>query len=82
MNIDVQVPVTGGSLVGDYALKLGAVDVELDGLGELQELQDIISPRVSAVVREKIEQVMLGDVKNFIVREIEKRIPNIASIVT
>ena len=32
----LQVPVNGGSVVADYDLKLGNIDVDLDGLGPLQ----------------------------------------------
>ena len=77
-----QVPVTGGSLLADYHLKLGAVDVDLVGLGPLGDLVDIISTQVADVVKNKIVEVMEGDVKNMIVKEIEKRIPNISSVIT
>ena len=68
--------------MADYDLKLGAVDVDLGGLGPLGDLANLISPKVADVVKSKIVEVMEGDVKNIIVRELEKRIPNIASIVT
>ena len=32
----MQVPVNGDSVVADYDLKLGNIDVDLDGLGPLQ----------------------------------------------
>ena len=77
----LQVPVTGGSWLADYDLKLGNVDVDFGGLGALGELADLISPRVADLVGAKIREVMEGDVKNFLVREMKKRIPNITSIV-
>ena len=77
----LQVPVTGGSWLADYDLRLGNVDVDFGGLGALGELADLISPRVADMVGGKIREVMEGDVKNFLVREMEKRIPNITSIV-
>ena len=67
--------------MADYDLKLGAVDVDLGGLGALGDLASLISPKVADVVKKKIIEVMEGDVKNIIVREMEKRIPNITSIV-
>lgn len=77
-----QVPVTGGSWMADYDLKLGNVDVDFGGLGALGELADLISPKVGDLVGEKIRELMEGDVKNFLVREMEKRIPDIKSIVS
>ena len=67
--------------MADYDLKLGAVDVDFGGLGPLGNLASLISPKVADVVNKKIIEVMEGDVKNIIVREMEKRIPNITSIV-
>ena len=80
--LNVQVPVTGGSWMADYDLKLGAVDVDLGGLGPLGDLASLIAPQVAEVVKKKICEVMEGDVKNIIIREMEKRIPNITSLVT
>ena len=68
--------------MGNYDLKLGAVDVDVGGLGVLGDLASLIAPQVAEVVKKKISEVMSGDVKNLIVREMEKRIPNITSIVT
>ena len=68
--------------MADYDLKLGNVDVDFDGLGALGELADLISPKVGDLVGEKIRELMEGDVKNFLVREMEKRIPDIKSIVS
>lgn len=68
--------------MADYDLKLGNVDVDFGGLGALGELADLISPKVGDLVGEKIRELMEGDVKNFLVREMEKRIPDIKSIVS
>ena len=68
--------------MADYDLKLGSVDVDFGGLGALGELADAISPKVADIVGAKIKEIMEGDVKNFIVREMEKRIPDIKSIVS
>ena len=54
--------------MADYNLKLGAVDVDLGGLGPLGDLASLISPKVADVVKKKIIEVMEGDVKNIIVR--------------
>ena len=78
----LQVPVTGGSWLADYDINLGNVDVDFGGLGALGELADLISPRVADLVGNKIKEVMEGDVKNFLVKEMEKRIPNIKSIIS
>ena len=67
--------------MADYDLKMGAVDIDFGGLGPLGELADVISPKVSQIIQQKIKEVMEGDVKNFLTKEIEKRIPNISSIV-
>ena len=67
--------------MADYDLKLGAVDVDLGGLGPLTDLASLISPKVAEVVKQKITEAMDGDVKNFLVTELEKRIPNIMSLV-
>ena len=77
----LQVPVTGGSWLADYDIMLGNVDVDFGGLGALGERADLISPRVADLVGNKIKEVMEGDVKNFLVKEMEKRIPNISSII-
>ena len=77
-----QVPVTGGSWMADYDFKLGNVDVDFGGLGALGELAELISPKVADLVAAKIREVMEGDVKNFLVEQMEKRIPNISSIVS
>ena len=68
--------------MADYDLKLGNVDVDFGRLGALGELADLISPKVGDLVGEKIRELMEGDVKNFLVREMEKRIPDIKSIVS
>ena len=67
--------------MADFDLKMGPVDVDFGGLGPLGELADIISPKVSDIIHQKIKEVMEGDVKNFLTKEIEKRIPNISSLV-
>ena len=67
--------------MADYDIMLGNVDVDFGGLGALGELADLISPRVADLVGNKIKEVMEGDVKNFLVKEMEKRIPNISSII-
>ena len=67
--------------MADYDIMLGNVDVDFGGLGALGELADLISPRVADLVGNKIREVMEGDVKNFLVKEMEKRIPNISSII-
>ena len=67
--------------MADYDLKMGAVDIDFGGLGPLGELADIISPQVSVIIQQKIREVMEGDVKQFLTKEIEKRIPNISSLV-
>ena len=36
LHVENQVPVNGESVVADYDLKLGNIDVDLDGLGPLQ----------------------------------------------
>ena len=68
--------------MGNYDLKLGAVDVDIGGTGALGDLASLIAPQVAEVVKNKIFEVMSGDIKNLIVKEMEKRIPNITSIVT
>ena len=84
VDFGVEVPVTGGSWMADYDLKLGAVDVDFEGgnLGMLSELVDLISPKVSDIVGSKIKEIMEGDVKDMIVKEFTERIPDIKSIVT
>ena len=79
---NVKVPVTGGSWMADYDLNLGAIDVDFGNLGALGELAEAISPKVGDIVGAKIKEILEGDVKNFIVKEMEKRIPDIKSIVS
>ena len=68
--------------MADYDLKLGNIDVDFGNLGALGELAELISPKVADLVGQKIRELMEGDVKNFLVREMEKRIPDIKSIVS
>ena len=49
--------------MADYDLKLGAVDVDVGGLGPLADLASVIAPQVGEVVKRKISEVMDGDVK-------------------
>ena len=68
--------------MGDYDVKLGAVDVDFGGLGPLGDLANVISPNVSDAVKSILVEVMERDVKTIIIKEMEKRIPNITSIIT
>ena len=45
--VDQKVPVNGDSVVADYDLKLGNIDVDLDGLGPLQvKIKDKIRDKI------------------------------------
>ena len=45
--VDYKVPVNGDSVVADYDLKLGNIDVDLDGLGPLQvKIKDKIRDKI------------------------------------
>ena len=50
-----KVPVNGDSVVADYDLKLGNIDVDLDGLGPLQvQIKDKIKDKIKDVKKDKI----------------------------
>lgn len=81
LEMDIQLPVSSGAKVEHiFVMKVGNVDVDLEGLGPLGDIAGYVAPYIAEVVGKKLKEVMQNQVKEKFLAEVEKRIPNIQSI--
>jgi len=81
LDLDIKVPVTGGKVDSNFNMDMGPVDVDLEGLGPLDEIASYISPYVAEIVGKKLKEVLQTQVKERFLKEVENRIPSISSLV-
>jgi len=80
LDLDVQLPVTGGKPESNFDMDVGPVDVDLDGLGPLGDLAGYAAPYIAEVVGKKLKEVLQTQVKEKLLEEVEKRLPGITSL--
>lgn len=80
LDLDVQLPVSGGDVKTNYDLDVGPVDVDLEGLGPLDDLANYIAPHVSKIVGEKLKEILQTQVKDKFMEEVERRLPSIKAL--
>jgi len=81
LDLDVQLPVTGGDVNSNFDMDVGQVNVDLDGLGPLGDLAEYVAPYVANIVGEKLKEVLQTQVKSKVLEEVEKRLPGISALV-
>lgn len=82
LDLDVQLPVTGGDVQSNFDMNVGKVDVDLEGLGPLGDLAEYVAPYVADIVGKKLKEVLQTQVKSKMLEEVEKRLPGVTSLVT
>eukprot|EP00088_Acartia_fossae_P048786 TRINITY_DN5331_c0_g1_i1.p1 TRINITY_DN5331_c0_g1~~TRINITY_DN5331_c0_g1_i1.p1 ORF type:complete len:249 (+),score=51.50 TRINITY_DN5331_c0_g1_i1:78-824(+) len=83
MDMDLQLPVSSGAKVQhNFDMNIGNVDVDLEGMGPLGDIAEFVAPYIADIVGSKLKEVMQTQVKDKLFDEVEKRIPNIKSILT
>jgi len=81
VDMDLQLPVSkDAEMKHNFDMNLGNVDVDLEGLGPLGEIAEYVAPYIAEVVGKKLKEVLQNQVKDKFLAEVEKRIPNIRSI--
>lgn len=83
IKFNVEVPFTGETVAGnfDFSPPLDDLPVDVDiKLDELQELEEIVKPLVIAPVKEKICEILRGQMKDIIIELIKKNIPGISAL--
>jgi len=80
LDLDVQLPVRGGDVKSNFDLDVGPVDVDLEGLGPLDDLAGYIAPHVAEIVGKKLKEVLTTQVKDKFLEEVERRLPGIRAL--
>jgi len=81
LDMELQLPVrSGAEMKHNFDMIVGNVDVDLEGLGPLGDIAEYVAPYIAEVVGKKLKEVMQTQVKDKFLAEVEKRIPNIKSI--